>query len=176
MHAAGSEMPARDLRVFGGDANMAPARGIVLARKLGGLRHGKAAAPDLEVDRRIDFRIVELHQHVAADDAQRGSAEGNERRHIEAAHADDLEIAAVGAKAQLAVIGIGEGGLRPDAGTGQERQHFAQNAPFRQGQDRRLARRILRLAAAPHAGPPPGPSSVCSGCQRVGQDSPTSSR
>ncbi len=119
LHAARGEMAPGDFRIFRGDADMAPARGVVVARELGRLRHRQAAAADLQVDGGIDLGIVEFHQHVAADDAQCRCTEGYERRHIEAAHSDDLDVAPVGAKAQLPVGRIAKCLLRPDAGAGQ---------------------------------------------------------
>ena len=103
---------------------MAPARRIVLAGKPGRLGHRQTAASDPEIDRGVDFGIVEFHQHVAADDAERRGAESDERRHIEAAHANDRDIGTVGGEAQLPVGWIAERGFRPDTGSRQERHHL----------------------------------------------------
>ena len=91
LHAARGEMAAGDLGIFGGDAHMAPARGIVAAGILLGRRDDEAAVPDLEIERRVDLGIVELHQHVVAGDAEMRRAEGDEGRDVEVAHADDVE-------------------------------------------------------------------------------------
>ena len=52
--------------------------------------------PDIEIDRRIDFRMVEFHQHVATGNGEMGGAKGEEGRRVEAAHADDFKIRLVG--------------------------------------------------------------------------------
>ncbi len=44
---------------------------------------GQPAFADAEVDRCIDFRVVELHQHVGAGDAEMGGAERHEGRDVE---------------------------------------------------------------------------------------------
>ena len=92
LDAARGEMPARDLGIFGGDAHMAPAPRIVAARHLGRLGDREPALADAEIDRRVDLRIVELHQHVGAGDAEMRRAEGHEGRDVEAADADDVEV------------------------------------------------------------------------------------
>src|SRR5262249_20804185 len=75
LHAARSEMPARDFRIFGRGADAAPALGIVLPYELLGRGDREAAAADAEVERGIDLGILELHQHVVAGDAQMRRAE-----------------------------------------------------------------------------------------------------
>ena len=93
MHSACTPRAAkcapRDLGIFGRDADVAPAVGIVLAHHLRRLGHRQAALADAEVDRRVDLRIVELQQHVVAGDAELRRAERDEGRDVEAAHADD---------------------------------------------------------------------------------------
>ena len=72
LHAARGEVAARHLGVLGGDAHMAPASRVVVARHLDRLGHGQAALADAEIDRRVDLGIVELHQHIGAADADAG--------------------------------------------------------------------------------------------------------
>ena len=102
LHAARGEVAARDLGIFGGDADVAPAPRIVAARHLDRLGDREPAIADAEIERRVDLRIVELHQHVVAGDAEMRRAEGDEGRDVEAAHADDVEVGMVGREAQLA--------------------------------------------------------------------------
>src|SRR3546814_4970106 len=85
-------MSSWDWLVLCGEANMAPWGGIVALHHCGGLGHGDTAAPDTEIDRRVDIGIVELHQHVGAGDAELRRAEGDEGRDVEAAHPNDAEI------------------------------------------------------------------------------------
>ena len=84
LDAARGEVPAGDLRVLGRDADMAPAARIVAADHLGGLGDRQPAVADLEVERRVELGIVELHQHVVADDAELRRAERDEGRDVEA--------------------------------------------------------------------------------------------
>ncbi len=109
LHAARGEVAARHLGILGGDAHVAPAPRIVAARHLDGLGDGQPTLADAEVDRRVDLRIVEFHQHVGAGDAEMRRAEGYEGRHVEGAHADDVEIVVIGREAELPRVGIGEG-------------------------------------------------------------------
>ena len=106
MHSActprAREMAARDLGIFGRDAHMAPARRIVALRILLRRRDDEAAAADIQIERHIDFGIVEFHQHVVAGDAELRRAESDEGRDVEAAHADDVEPGVVGLEAELA--------------------------------------------------------------------------
>ncbi len=118
LHAARGEMALRDVGIFGGDADMRPAVGIVRRRQIGRFRDRQAAMADAEIDRRVDLRIVELQQHVVAGNAQLRGPEGNEGRDVETAYPDDLELRIVGAETQRPRILVGEFGLRLDAGAG----------------------------------------------------------
>src|SRR5258708_20998968 len=75
LDAARSEMPARDLRVLGGDAHMAPPRRVVPADILGGPGHHQPAMPHLEIWRRTELRIFEFPPHVVAGDADMHAAD-----------------------------------------------------------------------------------------------------
>ena len=65
--------------------------GSSCAGPLGRRGHGHTAMPDIEIERRVDLGIIELHQHVVAGDPELGGAEGDEGRDIEAAHPDQVE-------------------------------------------------------------------------------------
>src|SRR5215472_5765367 len=108
LYTAGGKMPAGDLRIFGGDAHPAPARRSLLLRDLLRGRYHEPTVADLEIERRIDLRVLELHQDVVAGDAQMRGAEGDEGRDVEIAHAHDVEPGMVGLEAQLARILVGE--------------------------------------------------------------------
>ncbi len=138
LHAARGEVAARHLGILGGDAHMAPAPRIVVARHLDRLGDSQAALADAEIDRRVDLRIVEFHQHVGAGDAEMGGAEGHERRHVEGADADDVEVGMVGREAELAGVRIGEGRLRFDAGAREHGGRFLEDAALGQRQDELL--------------------------------------
>src|SRR5579875_977840 len=64
LHPARGEIAPGDLRIFGGDADMAPAARIVPLDHFRGLGDGEMALADPEVEGRVDFGVVELHQHV----------------------------------------------------------------------------------------------------------------
>ena len=54
-------MRLRDVRIFGGDADVTP-RPWVVVRRLGGeLRNRNPAAADPQVDGRVDLAEIELH-------------------------------------------------------------------------------------------------------------------
>src|SRR3546814_3691953 len=82
--------------------------GSSLSAKRGGAATARRQA-DLEIDRGVELRIVELHQHVVAGNPQMGGAEGDESGHVEAAHTDDIEPRAVGGEAELAGAVVREG-------------------------------------------------------------------
>ena len=92
LHAARREMPRRDLGILGRDADVAPARpGRRFGHQLLGFGDHQPAFADAEVERRVDLRIVELHQDVVAGDPDLRGAEGDESGDVEAAHPDDAE-------------------------------------------------------------------------------------
>ena len=69
MDAAGGEMAAGDVGIFRRDPHPRPARADRRCRRSRGLGDRDAAGADAEVERRVDFGVVELHQHVGAADA-----------------------------------------------------------------------------------------------------------
>ncbi len=142
LHAARREMPARDLRICGGDAHAAPARGLVLLRDLPRRRDHEPAMADLEIERRVDLRVFEFHQHVVAGDAQMRRAESDEGRHVEIAHAHDVEVPVVGLEAQLARVLVIELGLDLDARAPHESHDLTEDAALGQRQNQRLIRAI----------------------------------
>src|SRR5690606_29241935 len=70
----------RQVRVFRRNADMAPAAGIAVLFHIDGLGDGNMAMPDVEINRGIDFGIVEFQQHIVARDTKLRRAEGNEGR------------------------------------------------------------------------------------------------
>src|SRR5487761_345509 len=138
LDAAARKVPSRDLGIFGGDAHRAPARRIVVAEILRRRRDDEAALADAEIERRIDLGVLELHQHVAAGDTHVCATEGDEGGDVEIAHADDVEIAVIGAEAELARVRVVELALDFDSGTPHHRHHLVEDAPFRQRQDQRF--------------------------------------
>ena len=95
------EPAAGQVRVLGGDPQVAGVAGIVCAHVLG-FGHRQSAMADAEVDRRVELGIVELLDHVGADDAGLRRAEGDESGDVEGAHADDLQVRFVRCEAQRA--------------------------------------------------------------------------
>ena len=84
--------------------------------------------PDIEIDRRVEVRIIELLDHVRTDNAQLRSAMGDEGRDIEGAHADQAHVLARGRKAERAVALVVEPVLGHDAGTRHHRQRLVEDA------------------------------------------------
>ncbi len=140
LNAALGEVAPSDLRVLCGDAHVAPAAGIVAFHQGAGLGHGQAAVADLQVDRGIELRVVELHDHVVAGHAQVGRAKGHEGRHVEAPDPDNLQVSVVGGEAELARLLVVEAGFGHNPAARQERRQLGQNAAFGQGQHERIVR------------------------------------
>ncbi len=91
---------------------------------------------EIEVERRVDFRIIELHQHVVAGHADMRGAEGHEGRDIEIAHPDDVQSRHVGLETELAGFRIVEGSLDLDTGPVEQRDHLVEDAPLGQSEDK----------------------------------------
>ena len=128
-------MPTRDFRVLGRDPDMAPGRGVFLAHQLLGRGDRETAAADTEIERGIEFRVIELHEHVGPGDTEMGRAEGDEGRNVEGAHPDQIDVRVVGRETQRPALRVGEGGLGHDSGARQQRGGFLENTAFRQGDD-----------------------------------------
>jgi len=151
------------IRRIGGDIDVTPPCRIVIFHHFRRLRDHQPAAADTEIERRIGLGIVELHQHVAAGNAELRPAEGDEGRDVEAADADDGEFSDVGGELELARDRFTERRLGFDACAPQQRHDFGQNAAPRQGQHQfpvrdqslspRWHRRRCSRASAPVAEP-----------------------
>src|SRR5437763_7356454 len=111
---------------------MARSSEVGLPERVRGRRDGEAAMPDIEVERRVNLRIVEFHQHVIAGDAELCGAEGDKSGGIEAAHADQIETGLAGSEAQLARSGVVEGRLRLNADQAKQWHQVDVNALIRQ--------------------------------------------
>src|SRR5690242_1238720 len=112
LNAASGEMAAGHFGVFCRDAHMARSSDIGLPKRIRRRRDGEAAMPDIEVEQRIDLRIVEFHQHIIARYAELRRAKGDKSGGIEAAHPYQVETGLTRAEAQLTRSGVIEGGLR----------------------------------------------------------------
>src|SRR5690348_3510904 len=123
-------MAARDFRIFGGDAHMAPSCGIITADILGRRSDDEAAVSYTKVERRINLGILEFHQHIVAGDAEMRRAKRDEIGDVEIAHANDLEASVVRGEAELPRLVIGKRALDLDPGTAKERHDLAEDAPF----------------------------------------------
>src|SRR5438045_9384457 len=110
-------MPAGYFRVSCREPVMVPAPGLLLAGFLLRGRDSHAAVADIEVERRVDFGIVEFHQHIVAGDADLRSPKGDKARNVETADADKIEPGIGSREPQFARFRIGKGRLRFDAGT-----------------------------------------------------------
>ena len=134
LDAAPGEVTPGDLGIFGGDAHMGPARRVVARHHLGGLRHHHPAAADAEVEGRVDFRIVEFHEHVVAGDAELGAAEGDDGGDVEGAHANDVERRIGGGKLELARVRVVDSRFRLDAHAREQRPELFKDTAPGQGQ------------------------------------------
>ena len=137
LDAAAGEMPAGDVGVFAGDADAGELGKLGQPGFVLRLGDGNAAMADIEVERGVNFRVVEFHQHVAAANADLGGAEGNEGGDVEGADADDVEAGMVGGEAQAATGLIGVIGRGNDAGSAKQRGTFVQNTAFGEGEHNR---------------------------------------
>src|SRR5207248_2494254 len=147
---------------------MARSSEVGLPERVRGRRDGEAAMPDIEVERRVNLRIVELHQHIIAGDAELCGPERDKSGGIEAAHTDQIETGLAGREAELARSGVVEGRLRFDADLAQQRHDLAENSPIRQGHDQGTAQGIARGNDHETS------SKSCRGCHGVGHGSPRS--
>ena len=145
MDTTAGEVSAGQVRVFRRDADVAPRSRIVLCRHRGRLANRDSTATDAEIQRGVNLRIVELHQHVATRDFELSSAERHERRHVERADADDPKLRLVGRKAELARILVGERRFRFDADRAEKRCRLLEDATLRQGEDQRFGRQRCEL-------------------------------
>src|SRR5207302_5519469 len=109
---------------------MARSSEVSLPERVRGRRDGEAAMPDIEVERRVNLRIVEFHQHVIAGDAELCGSEGDKSGGIEAAHADQIETGLGGSEAQLARSGVVEGRLWINCDQAAERHHLGEDPPL----------------------------------------------
>ena len=138
LDAARGVMAAGDVRILRRHAHARPRARVIAAGGGGGLRHRDPAGADAEIERRVDFRIVELHQHVGAADAELGGAERDEGGDIERPHPHDLQPRIVGGEAQAAAVLIDVVRRRGDAGAREQRAALLQDAAFREREhDRR---------------------------------------
>ena len=93
---------------------------------------------NIEIEWRVNLRIIEFHQHIIACDAELGGAKRDETGDIETAHADQIETGIGGSKAQFARFRIGKGRFGLDADALQQRHYLFKDAPIRQRHDQRF--------------------------------------
>src|SRR5579859_157593 len=106
LHPARGEMPAGHFGVFGGDPDMAPRARVLVLDVVGGGRDHHPAMTDIEVERRVDFGIIEFHQYVVAGDPELCCAERDKGRDIEAAYPDEVELRLRCREAQLSRLWV----------------------------------------------------------------------
>ena len=88
LYATRGEMAAGDFRVFRRDPDVARPTAVLARDPVGGRGDGNVAMSDFQIQRRVYFGIVELHQHIVAGDTKLRRAKGDEGCDIKAAHAD----------------------------------------------------------------------------------------
>jgi hypothetical protein len=92
---------------------------------------------DAEVDRGVELRVVELLDHVGADDPGLRRAERDERGDVERAHADHAHVAAVAGKAQRTAALVVKRRFGHDAGARHHRQRLVEDAALGHGKRER---------------------------------------
>jgi hypothetical protein len=88
---------------------------------------------DIEIDRRIKFRIVEFLDYVGTHDAQLRCTMGNESRDVEGAHADQAHVLARSSECQRAVRLVVKGIFRHDARARHDGQRLFEDAALGNG-------------------------------------------
>jgi len=91
--------------------------------------------PDIEVEWRIDLRIFEFHQHIAAANADLRAAEGNKGGNVEGPNTDDVQPGMIGRKPQTTAVFVAVVGRGGNARPGEERRALLQDSAFRQSKD-----------------------------------------
>ena len=129
------EIATRDVGIFGGDDDMAPAPRIVLPQRVDRGCDRDAALADAEIERRVDLVVVEFHQDIVAGDPDMGGSERDIGRDVEGARAHDVHTGVAGHEAQLAGGRIREGRFGHDPGAREQRQNLRQDAAIGQGED-----------------------------------------
>src|SRR6516162_3763720 len=102
LNAARGKVAAGHLWVFCSHPDVTRVPNIFPRNPVCGGRHRDMATPDIEIERRVNFRVVEFHQHVVAGDAELGGAEGDKGGDVEAPHPNQIESGLTGRKTQLA--------------------------------------------------------------------------
>src|SRR6516225_236880 len=169
LDAACSKMVAGDLRVLGGDPDVARASDMLPRDPVWRRRERGPAKPDGEVERRVNLRVVEFHQHVVAGDPELSRAEGDESGDVKAAHPDQIQLRRIGREAKLARAGIFKGRLRYYTNTPEQRHHLAEDPTVRQRQNQ-WSLGVAWIGRGAHT----RSSTSCRGCHGVGQGSPRS--
>ena len=136
LNATRGEMALGDIRVFRGDRHARPAARII---RDGVHRFGNRnpAAANAQIKRRVDFRVVKLHQHIGTTNANRRRAMRHEGRDIEGADANDIHCRIIGGEAEPTAIFIRVILGRAQPSAGQDRVKFFQDAPFGQRNHKR---------------------------------------
>src|SRR5713226_6481210 len=108
LDTARRKMALGDRGIFCRDAQMAPTARVLAPGPIGRRGNRHVAMPDIEIERRIYLRIIELHQDVVAGDAELRRTKRDKARNIEAADADQIEPRIARRKAQLAARRVAE--------------------------------------------------------------------
>jgi hypothetical protein len=119
---------------------------VVAAGGGGRFRHRQPAGTDAEVERRVQFAVIEFHQHVGAADADLRRTMGDEGGDVEGPDADHVEPRVGAFEAQAPAVLVDQVLRRGDAGAGEDRAELGQDAALGDGEDQRAGiRRRHRL-------------------------------
>ena len=94
--------------------------------------------PDVEIDRRVKVGVVELLDHVRADNADLRGTMRHESRDVERTHADQAHVAVLAVERQCARLLVVELRLGHDPCTRHEWQRFVEDTALGHGECQRF--------------------------------------
>lgn len=128
---------------------MAPAPGIVGGSKRRRLGNRNPAMANIEIDRRIEFRIGKFFNNIRSDDAELRCTVGNKGRNVEGAHPDQADIRAIGFEPERAAAFITKGSFGLNSGARKQGQRLFEDAPFGDSEDDRHGHGGAAFTCAP---------------------------
>src|SRR5512133_1478993 len=146
LNALGSKIVFSHMGILGGNADMRPARGIIIFGQTGRFRHHHAAITELEIQRLIEILAL-LHQGILAHNTQIGAAVLNIRRHIGGPYDHVAHLLLGVLKDQL--TGIGEQFLTINADGAKQGYRLFQNTTLGNGYGYPIVHSFTRIMSAP---------------------------
>ena len=128
LNTSGGKMASRDRWILCGNANVAPTGWIITGTQFRRFRNREMALADTEIERCIDFGILEFRQDITPSHRQLSATEGDKGRDIETTHPYDGNMRMICSELQLARIGIVERRFRFHARPAHDIDDVAQNS------------------------------------------------